>query len=178
MAPGILVDKDKGSADLLSTKILYGIQSVVDSGQGDRLAGWRAQGIIILMIANKWQPKAGFVPGRPCKWFPNLPPKVLRRGSRQSWDPVIFRNQKSSAACEVFYKRIILINSGALELFCSRIMIAIRGQLVDRSNVSLRASLLTGLTCHHGGPFSGSRTVRQQGNWSSSSGSILHSGTN
>ena len=104
MAPGLLVDKDKGSADLLSTKILYGIQSVVDSGQGDRLAGWRADGIIILMIANKWQPKAGFVPGRPCKWFPNLPPKVLRRGSRQSWDQVIFKNQKSSAACEVFYK--------------------------------------------------------------------------
>ena len=139
-----MVDKDKGSADLLSTKILYGIQSVVDSGQGDRLAGWRAEGTIILMIANKWQPKAGFVPGRPCKWFPNLPPtKVLRRWSRQSCDPVIFKNQKSSAACEVFYKRIILINSGALELFCSSIMIAIRGQLVDRSNVSLGASLLT-----------------------------------
>ena len=151
---------------------------MLDSGQGDRLAGWRAQGIIILMIANKWQPKAGFVSGRPCKWFPNLPPKVLRRSSRQSWDPVIFKNQKSSAACEVFYKRIILINSGAVELFCSRIMIAIRGQLVDRSNVSLRASLLAGLTYHHGGPFSGSRTVRQQGNWSSRSGSILHSGTN
>ena len=28
MAPGLLVDKDKGSADLLSTKILYGLKSV------------------------------------------------------------------------------------------------------------------------------------------------------
>ena len=32
MAPGILVDKDKGSADLLSTTILYGLQSVDTDG--------------------------------------------------------------------------------------------------------------------------------------------------
>ena len=35
MAPGLLVDKDKGSADLLSSKILYGILSGGEvGGQG------------------------------------------------------------------------------------------------------------------------------------------------
>ena len=74
MAPGLLVDKDKGSADLLSTKILYGIQSLVvlDSQEGDRTGRWGIEKLsgpalfrpgsgLITNIYAKCHPKAGLV---------------------------------------------------------------------------------------------------------------------